>query len=136
MSTPGTTDFHAVLFAWKLSTSASGSTFGRIANGLSGAQVDLNPHQIDAAIFALSSPVSRGTLLADETGLGKTIEAGIVLSQLWASGHRRILLILPATIRKQWRSELADKFSSPPSLSMVFPARDSFLFLPQLARVA
>jgi adenine-specific DNA-methyltransferase len=90
--TPGITDFHALLFAWKLSTSASGSSFGRIANGLSGAQVDLNPHQIDAAIFALSSPVSRGTLLADEVGLGKTIEAGIVLSQLWASGHRRILL--------------------------------------------
>ena len=116
MSTPGTTDFHAVLFAWKLSTSASGSTFGRIANGLSGAQVDLNPHQIDAAIFALESPLSRGTLLADEVGLGKTIEAGIVLSQLWASGHRRILLILPATIRKQWRSELADKFFLPSAI--------------------
>jgi adenine-specific DNA-methyltransferase len=116
MSTPGTTDFHALLFAWKLSTSSSGSTFGRIANGLSGAQVDLNPHQIDAAIFALSSPVSRGTLLADEVGLGKTIEAGLVLAQLWASGHRRILLILPATIRKQWRSELADKFFLPSAI--------------------
>jgi adenine-specific DNA-methyltransferase len=113
MSTPGTTDFHALLFAWKLSTSASGATFSRIANGLSGAQVDLNPHQIDAAIFALESPLSRGTLLADETGLGKTIEGGIILSQLWASGHRRILLILPASIRKQWRSELSDKFFLP-----------------------
>jgi adenine-specific DNA-methyltransferase len=116
MSTPGTTDFHAVLFAWKLSTSASGSTFGRIANGLSGAQVDLNPHQIDAAIFALESPLSRGTLLADEVGLGKTIEAGIVLSQLWASGNRRLLLITPASIRKQWRSELADKFFLPSAI--------------------
>jgi ERCC4-related helicase len=74
------------------------------------------PHQIDAAIFALSSPVSRGTLLADEVGLGKTIEAGLVLAQLWASGHRRILLILPATIRKQWRSELADKFFLPSAI--------------------
>jgi adenine-specific DNA-methyltransferase len=113
ISTPGTTDFHALLFAWKLTTSASGSSFGRIANGLSGAQVDLNPHQIDAALFALSSPISRGTLLADEVGLGKTIEAGIVLSQLWASGRRRILLITPASIRKQWRSELTDKFFLP-----------------------
>jgi len=116
MALPGITDHHALLFAWKLSTSASGSSFGRIANGLSGAQVDLNPHQIDAAIFALSSPLSRGTLLADEVGLGKTIEAGIILSQLWASGHRRILLVLPASIRKQWRSELADKFFLPSAI--------------------
>jgi len=43
------------------------------------AAVDLNPHQIEAALFALQSPLSKGVILADEVGLGKTIEAGIVL---------------------------------------------------------
>ena len=45
------------------------------------ATVDLNPHQIEAALFALHSPLSKGVILADEVGLGKTIEAGIVLCQ-------------------------------------------------------
>ena len=43
------------------------------------ATVDLNPHQIEAALFALESPLSKGVILADEVGLGKTIEAGIVI---------------------------------------------------------
>jgi SNF2 family DNA or RNA helicase len=71
-----------------------------------GAQVDLNPHQVDAALFALKSPLSKGVLLADEVGLGKTIEAGIVLAQRWAEWKRRILLVVPATLRKQWSAEL------------------------------
>ncbi len=75
-----------------------------------GAQVDLNPHQVDAALFALKSPLSRGVILADEVGLGKTIEAGIVVAQLWAERKRRILLVVPATLRKQWSTELAEKF--------------------------
>jgi SNF2 family DNA or RNA helicase len=50
--------------------------------------LDLNPHQIDAALFALQSPLSGGALLADKVGLGKTIEAGIVLCQLWAHQER------------------------------------------------
>ena len=78
-----------------------------------GARVDLNPHQIDAALFALKSPLSRGVLLADEVGLGKTIEAGIILAQKWAENKRRILLILPASLRKQWYTELAEKFYLP-----------------------
>ena len=48
------------------------------------ASVDLNPHQIEAAMFALKSPISKGVILADEVGLGKTIEAGLVLCQYWA----------------------------------------------------
>jgi len=70
----------------------------------------LNPHQIDAALFALRSPLSNGVIFADEVGLGKTIEAGIVLSQRWAERRRRILIIMPAMLRKQWEQELADKF--------------------------
>ena len=77
---------------------------------LASAKVDLNPHQIDAALFALRSPVSRGVLLADEVGLGKTIEASLVLAQKWAQRQRRLLLVVPASLRKQWSQELAEKF--------------------------
>lgn len=74
------------------------------------AQVDLNPHQVEAALFAFKSPLSKGAILADEVGLGKTIEAGILLSQLWAERRRKLLIICPANLRKQWSQELAEKF--------------------------
>ena len=77
------------------------------------AAVDLNPHQIEAALFALQSPLSKGVILADEVGLGKTIEAGIVLCQFWAERKRRLLVICPASIRKQWALELSEKFNLP-----------------------
>lgn len=86
---------------------------GRISQSLFDAQVDLNPHQIEAALFALHSPLSKGVILADEVGLGKTIEAGIILCQLWAEKKRRILIICPASIRKQWAMELEEKFNLP-----------------------
>ena len=72
--------------------------------------IDLTPHQIDAALFAFQNPLSKGAILADEVGLGKTIEAGLVISQLWAENKRKILCITPASIRKQWQGELSDKF--------------------------
>ncbi len=77
------------------------------------AAVDLNPHQIEAALFALQSPLSKGVLLADEVGLGKTIEAGIVLCQFWAERKRRLLVLCPASLRKQWALELQEKFNLP-----------------------
>ena len=73
----------------------------------------MNPHQIDAALFAFSSPLSKGAILADEVGLGKTIEAAILLSQKWAERKRKLLVIVPANLRKQWNQELADKFFLP-----------------------
>ncbi|MBT9540056.1 MAG: DEAD/DEAH box helicase [Thiobacillus sp.] len=82
----------------------------RMAGALLDAQVDLNPHQIDAALFASSNPLSKGSILADEVGLGKTIEAGLLIAQRWAERKRRILIIAPANLRKQWHQELADKF--------------------------
>ena len=85
----------------------------RLASALVDAQVDLNPHQIDAALFSFRSPLSRGVLLADEVGLGKTIEAGLVLAQRWAERKRRILVITPSNLRKQWHQELTDKFFLP-----------------------
>jgi adenine-specific DNA-methyltransferase len=85
----------------------------RLSASLSSARVDLNPHQIDAALFAIQSPLSKGVILADEVGLGKTIEASIVIAQRWAERKRRILLIVPATLRKQWQQELSEKFALP-----------------------
>jgi SNF2 family DNA or RNA helicase len=61
----------------------------------------------------LKSPLARGAILADEVGLGKTIEAGLVIAQRWAERRRRILLIVPASLRKQWAQELQSKFSLP-----------------------
>ena len=84
-----------------------------LAQSLSTARVDMNPHQVDAALFALASPLSKGVLLADEVGLGKTIEASLVIAQKWAERRRRILLVVPASLRKQWSQELYDKFSLP-----------------------
>ena len=84
-----------------------------LAQSLSTARVDMNPHQVDAALFALASPLSKGALLADEVGLGKTIEASLVIAQRWAERRRRILLIVPASLRKQWSQELYEKFSLP-----------------------
>ena len=85
----------------------------RISQGLFNAKVDLNPHQIDAALFALKNPLAHGVLLADEVGLGKTVEAGLVLCQLWAERKRRLLVVCPAVLRKQWANELAEKFALP-----------------------
>lgn len=88
----------------------------KLAAALSDAQVDLNPHQVEAALFAFRNPFSRGAILADEVGLGKTIEAGLLISQKWAELRRRILVIVPANLRKQWSQELADKFHLPSSI--------------------
>ena len=73
---------------------------------LSAARVDMNPHQVEASLFALKSPFGKGVLLADEVGLGKTIEAGLVMAQKWAEQKRRILLVAPASLRKQWEQAL------------------------------
>ena len=86
---------------------------GKIGWGCRSAQVDLNPYQVDAALFAFNSPLAKGALLADEVGLGKTIEAGLVLSQKWAERKRRILIITPSNLRKQWFQEVTEKFFLP-----------------------
>lgn len=74
------------------------------------AQIDLNPHQIEAALFAFQSPLSNGSIIADEVGLGKTIEGGLVLCQYWSELKRKIIIIAPASLRKQWSMELQEKF--------------------------
>lgn len=100
-------------FAYELTRRCPPDSVEKLAGTLADAQVDLNPHQVDAALFAFNSPLSKGALLADEVGLGKTIEAGLVLSQKWAERKRRILVITPSNLRKQWFQELAEKFFLP-----------------------
>ncbi len=107
------TDFHAKLYTHELRRRHSASDSEKLAGALFDAQVDLNPHQVEAALFAFKSPLSKGAILADEVGLGKTIEAGLVLSQKWTEGKRRIIVICPANLRKQWSQEMADKFFLP-----------------------
>jgi len=104
------TPYHAKYFAYELTKRSSSDSMQKLASTLVDAQVDLNPHQVEAALFAFRSPLSKGAILADEVGLGKTIEAGLVISQKWAERKRKIIIITPANLRKQWSQELQDKF--------------------------
>jgi superfamily II DNA or RNA helicase len=114
------TPYHAKYFAHELSIIHSGNSVDRLSQSLFDASVDLNPHQIEAALFALDNPLNKGVVLADEVGLGKTIEAGLVLCQLWAERKRKLLIICPASLRRQWAQELVEKFNLP---SQVLDAR-------------
>jgi SNF2 family DNA or RNA helicase len=107
------TNYHAKYFAYELTKRSPSDSLEKLAGAVASAQVDLNPHQVDAALFAFRSPLSKGALLADEVGLGKTIEAGLVLSQKWAERKRRVLIIVPSNLRKQWHQELSEKFFLP-----------------------
>ncbi len=103
--------YQSQYIAWLLSRRMGADSADMLATTLVDAQVDLNPHQVEAALFAFHSPLSKGVILADEVGLGKTIEAGLVIAQRWAERKRHILIITPANLRKQWHQELQDKFS-------------------------
>ena len=105
--------YQSKYFAYELTKRYPPDSVEKLTGAVASAQVDLNPHQVDAALFAFQSPLSKGALLADEVGLGKTIEAGLVLSQKWAERRRRILIITPSNLRKQWFQELAEKFFLP-----------------------
>ena len=105
--------YHAKYYAHELTRRHTADGVDRLSQSLFDASVDLNPHQIEAALFALRNPLQEGVLLADEVGLGKTIEAALVVCQYWAERRRRLLVICPASLRKQWAQELHDKFAVP-----------------------
>lgn len=105
------TPYQSAYFAHWLTQ--SGRIENQVSRTMASARVDMNPHQVEAACFALKSPLAKGVLLADEVGLGKTIEASLVMAQKWAEGKRAILLVAPASLRKQWSQELSDKFELP-----------------------
>ena len=113
MTEQNITAYQAKYFANYLSRRLPANDLTKLTASLQDAQVDLTPHQIEAALFAFQSPLSKGAILADEVGLGKTIEAGIILSQNWAEHKRCLLIICPANLRKQWSSELQEKFFLP-----------------------
>ena len=108
-----TTAYHAQYWAYALTVQGAPDSVEHLSRAISNARVDLNPHQVDAALFALRSPLSRGVILADEVGLGKTIEAALVISQRWAERRRHIVVVVPAALRKQWQQELWEKFYLP-----------------------
>src|ERR1700691_6416875 len=110
------TVYHAKYFAFELTKRCASDSMEKLAASLADAQVDLNPHQIEAALFAFRNPLSKGAILADEVGLGKTIEAGLLIAQKWAEQKHRVLVIAPANLRKQWGQELADKFFLPSAI--------------------
>lgn len=110
------TNYHAKYFAHELTKRHSSDSIEKLASALADAQVDLNPHQVEAALFAFKNPFSKGAILADEVGLGKTIEAGLLLSQKWAERKRKLLVLVPANLRKQWGQELAEKFHLPSTI--------------------
>lgn len=121
-STPqftGISDHHACYFAHELTRHAA-QGIDQLSASLFDAAVDLNPHQIEAALYFFRSPTVKGVLLADEVGLGKTIEASLILGQLWAEKKRRLLIVCPASLRKQWSLELREKFNLP---SFILDAR-------------
>lgn len=107
------TPYHSKYAAHDLTKLAPPGSDDQLSMSLFDASVDLNPHQIEAAMFALQSPLAEGAILADEVGLGKTIEAGIVLCQKWAERKRKLIIICPAAIRQQWAAELSNKFNLP-----------------------
>src|ERR1700722_3069283 len=113
MTQPALTDYHAKYFAHDLTKRCASDSVEKLASVLADAQVDLNPHQVEAALFAFRSPFSKGAILADEVGLGKTIEAGLLLAQRWAERKRHLLVVVPANLRQQPGQGLSDKFFLP-----------------------
>ncbi|MCC3291776.1 SNF2-related protein [Arthrobacter sp. zg-Y1110] len=113
---PSISDYQAKYYAHELQRSYANDHVGKLAGLLFDAQVEPKPHQIDAALFALQTPFLPGVILADEVGLGKTIEAGIVISQYWAERRRSILIVAPSSLRQQWQQELYEKFLIPSTI--------------------
>lgn len=101
---------HRRLLAERLLGRCRASDARRRAAAQRSGRIDANPHQIDAVVFALRRLEEGGCILADEVGLGKTIEAGLVMSQLIAEGRSRVLLVSPKALLGQWRQELSTLF--------------------------
>lgn len=107
------TNHQSKYWALELQTANNNTDINKLSGSLTTSNIDLNPHQIDAALFALKSPISQGVILADEVGLGKTIEAGMVLLEYFLRGKTHLIVIAPAALRTQWKNELERKFNLP-----------------------
>jgi ERCC4-related helicase len=103
-------EFQAKYFKEKLLLKCINTDIHRIGNSMMSSKIALNPHQINAALEFFKNPLQKGIIFADEVGLGKTIEAGIVICQYWCEQKRQILIITPASLINQWYEELFEKF--------------------------
>ena len=108
-----TSDYQAKYIVHELERVYANDDVAKLSGLMFDAQITPTPHQIDASLFALNTPNTKGVLLADEVGLGKTIEAGIVIMQYWAERKRKMLIIAPSSLRQQWKQELQEKFNLP-----------------------
>ena len=108
-----TEEIKAKYWALEVLASNNQADMGNISGSLETSKIDMNPHQIEAALFALKSPLSQGVILADEVGLGKTIEAGIVISEYFSRGRTSVLVVAPASLCQQWQAEMQEKFYLP-----------------------
>lgn len=106
-------EIKAKYWALEVISSSNQSDIANLSGSLETSKIDLNPHQIEAALFALNSPVSQGVILADEVGLGKTIEAGLVISEYFSRGWTSVIVVAPASLCAQWQVEMQDKFDLP-----------------------
>ncbi|NCC02032.1 MAG: DEAD/DEAH box helicase [Clostridia bacterium] len=106
-------DYQAKYIVHELERVYANDDVAKLSGLMFDAQITPTPHQIDASLFALNTPNTKGVLLADEVGLGKTIEAGIVIMQYWAERKRKILIVAPSSLRQQWLQELQEKFNLP-----------------------
>jgi SNF2 family DNA or RNA helicase len=80
---------------------------------MSASQIDFYPHQFKPVLRFIDSPTNR-LLLADEVGLGKTIEAGLIWTEWQArQDARRLLIICPPSLCPKWERELVDRFQLP-----------------------
>lgn len=106
-------DYQAKYVVHELERVHANDDVAKLSGLMFDAQIMPTPHQVDAALFALNSPNTKGIIMADEVGLGKTIEAGIVVMQFWAERKRKILVVSPSSLRQQWSQELSEKFNLP-----------------------
>ena len=106
-------DYQAKFAVHELERVYANDDVAKLSGLMFDAQIMPTPHQVDAALFALNSPNTKGIIMADEVGLGKTIEAGIVIMQYWSERKRKILVISPSSLRQQWSQELSEKFNLP-----------------------
>ena len=116
-------------YSWYKKQHLNASPFKCLLN----ADIALNPHQINAFCAAIQALKTGGIILADEVGLGKTIEAGLVLNYVLGAGAKKVLISLPATLRKQWEVELLEKFNiSAVILDRYTVERDALAIMHQL----
>ncbi|MCI0342362.1 MAG: DEAD/DEAH box helicase [Planctomycetales bacterium] len=104
---PGSPSVHLrTLAARLLHPTVGADTVGALAR----VRVAPEPYQVEAVHRMVSAPRCR-FLLADDVGLGKTVQAGLLISELAARGRaRRTLVVVPAALRDQWLAEMAEKF--------------------------